>query len=171
VFDAINHICVVTADIERAVRVWADRYGVGPWSVYTFGPSNMRVVIEGTPVEFGMRVGLAHVGANTPTRMEIIQPLDDRSPYAASLAAHGGANHIHHVRLDIADHDAAVAQMHELGLRTKLSGRYAGRDPGTESRATYLSTEEDLGFTVEVAARAPDFPMPEPDFVYPPTAG
>lgn len=169
VFTGINHICVVTRDIERAVRVWSDKYGVRPWSVYSYDASNMSVSIDGERLEFGMRVGLCHVGPTT--RIEIIQPLDDdSSPYAKSLTANNNVDHIHHVRLDIADYDQAFERLEGLGLPTLLNGEFKGGEPGSSSAATYFATEDDLGFIVEIARRPAEFVMFEPDFVYPPEA-
>jgi methylmalonyl-CoA/ethylmalonyl-CoA epimerase len=166
VFSGINHLCVVTRDVDRLVRVWADKYGVGPWRVYTYATSNIEASVDGAPVEFGIRVGLCHL--DPTTRIEIIQPLDDRSPYAQSLAERGDADHLHHVRLDVADYDVALGRLEGMGLDTIMSGRFEGGEPGTSSRATYLGTQEDVGFIVEVADLVPgSFVMPEPDYVHP----
>jgi len=165
VFSGINHICVVTRDVDRAVRVWADKYGVGPWRVYTYDTSSISASVDGSPTEFGMRVGLCHIGPTT--RIEIIQPLDDRSPYARSLVEREDADHIHHVRLDVVDYDAALEHLQGLGLDTILSGKFRGGEPGTHSLATYLATEQDVGFIVEISHLPAGFAMPEPDYVLP----
>ena len=127
----------------------------------------MSAVVDGRPTEFAMRVALAQV---SPTaRIELIQPLDDRSPYARSLARHGGADHIHHVRFDVADYDAAQARLaEELGLHTTLSAEFAGA-PGVDATfvGTYFDTEDELGFVVEIGRAPADFAMPEPESVYP----
>lgn len=167
IFIGINHICVATHDVDRAVRVWADRYGVGPWRVYTFDPSTMETVVDGQPLAFTMRVGLAQLGPTT--RVEIIEPSgDDRNPYSQSLKERGGADHLHHVRLDVGEYDAAIGAIEDLGLRTVLSGRYQALDPAVRSSATYFDTVEDLGFIAEVALLPEGFVMPEPEYVYPP---
>lgn len=167
VFTGINHLCVVTRDLDRAVRTWADRYGVGPWRVMTYEPSMIEATVGGRPTEFGMRVGLAHIDEST--RIEIIQPTDDRSPYAESLEARGGADHIHHVRMDIADYGDSRDRLEgELGLSTVLDGTFQTGAPDARSSATYLATEQDLGFIVEVAELPPGVVYPEPDYVYPP---
>src|SRR4051794_14810831 len=164
VFTGINHVCIVTADLDRAVRTWCDRYGVGPWQVYTYAPEMTEVRVEGRPVEFGMRVGVAHLDAST--RVELIQPLDDRSPYASSLAERGGADRVHHLRLDVADHAAALGRLEGLGLREVLSARFPGKNPAAPASATYMDTAADLGFIVEVAALPPEFAPPDPDYTY-----
>jgi catechol 2,3-dioxygenase-like lactoylglutathione lyase family enzyme len=166
-FTGINHIGIATNDLDRAVRTWADRYGVGPWSVYTKDASNMSARVDGAPTEFAMRVALASL---SPTaRIEIIQPLDDRSPYAQSLARNGGADHIHHIRFDVDDYDAAVVRLRdELGLHETLDAAFAGA-PEVDGafRGTYLATEDELGLVVEIGHAPAGFAMPAPERVYP----
>ena len=132
---------------------------------YTYETSNIEASVDGAPVEFGMRVGLCHL--DPTTRIEIIQPLDDRSPYARSLKERGDADHLHHVRLDVADYGVAVGRLEGLGLETIMSGRFEGGEPGVSSSATYLATQEDVGFIIEVSDLPPGFVMPEPDYVHP----
>ncbi len=165
IFTGVNHICVVTRDVDRTVRVWADRYNVGPWSVHTYDQSRVRAAVDGEPAEFGIRVGYCQLGPST--RIELIQPLDERSPYAHSLEEHGDADHFHHIRLDVGDAASALDQLKGLGLRESLSAAFAGAHPTLRATAKYLSTEADLGFTVEVADVPSGFEQPPADYVYP----
>jgi methylmalonyl-CoA/ethylmalonyl-CoA epimerase len=59
VFTGVNHICIVTADLDGAVRRWWDRYGIGPWRVFSYDRSNMRAKVDGEAVEVKMRAALA----------------------------------------------------------------------------------------------------------------
>ena len=166
IFSGANHVCVVTSDLDRALRTWSDRYGVGPWSVYTKDGGNMSALVDGAPAAFAMRVALA---ALSPAfRVELIQPLDDGSPYAASLAEHGGADHVHHLRLEVGDYERAGARLDGLGLRRVLEAEFDGA-PGVASRfaGTYYDTRDDLGFIVEIGHAPPGFAMPPPEEVYP----
>jgi catechol 2,3-dioxygenase-like lactoylglutathione lyase family enzyme len=163
----INHVCVVTSDLDGAVRAWADRYRLGPWSIWTKDASNMTAAVEGEATEFAMRVALASLPSGV--RVELIQPLDERSPYAQSLVRHGGADHIHHLRFDVGDYDAAVAYLRdELGVPTILDATFAG-SPGVEGSftATYFDTQGELGFVVELGDAPAAFAMPAPEGVYP----
>jgi methylmalonyl-CoA/ethylmalonyl-CoA epimerase len=160
----LNHLCVVTADLDRAIRRWADRYGVGPWGVWTKDASNMTAAVEGRATEFAMRVALATLPSGV--RIELIQPLDDRSPYAESLARHGGADHIHHLRFDVDDYDTVAARLRdEPGLRTILHAQFAGLDGSFTG--TYFDTESELGFVMEIGGAPEGFAMPAPEDVYP----
>ena len=166
VFIGANHICVATNDIDRAVRTWSDRYGIGPWSLWTKDASNMDARVDGEATELAMRVALCRL---SPTfRIELIQPLDHRSPYARSLAERGGADHIHHVRFEVADYHGAKRHLRALGLATRLDASFSGA-PGTSGEfvGTYFATEGDLGFVVEIGYAPAGFEMPVPESVYP----
>ena len=148
------------------MRVWADRYGFGPWSLYTKDGTNMAAAVEGEPTDFAMRVALCRV---SPTfRVELIQPLDERSPYAASLARHGGTDHVHHIRFEVDDYARAGARLSELGHRPLLVAEFDGA-PGVSEKfvGAYYDTEAELGFVVEIGDAPPGFAMPEPELVYP----
>ena len=164
-FTGINHICVVTSDLDRAVRTWSDRYGVGPWQSWTKGDDNMRASLDGTSASFSFRVALAPVG---DARIEIIQPLDGDSPYSQSLARHGGAEHVHHVRLD-ADTDYTATRAHlrfSLGLAEPMAAEFDGA-PGSPMpfRCSYLDTEDELGFLLEIGEAPTGFTMPDAEDV------
>ena len=58
-FTGANHLCVVTADLDAAVRAWSDGYGIGPWTIYTKDASNMSAEVDGEPEPFAMRAASA----------------------------------------------------------------------------------------------------------------
>jgi methylmalonyl-CoA/ethylmalonyl-CoA epimerase len=168
-FSGPNHVCIVTGDLDAAVRRWSDRYGVGPWRVFTYGRSNMEATMDGEPADFEMRVGLAELGP--AFRVELIQPLDDRSLYAASLSKSGGTDHIHHLRLDVSDFAGSRNKLEALGLDVRLDATFTGKHPdGDRVRGMYFDATGDLGFLLEIGDAPPSFSMPEPDYVYPPEA-
>ena len=165
-FAGVNHICIVTADLDGAVRRWSDRFRVGPWRVFTYDRSNMEATMDGEPVDFEMRVALAQLG--DALHIEIIQPLDDRSLYAASLSKNGGADHIHHVRLDVSDFTRARNELDALDLDVRFDGTFRGNAPdGDRAHGMYFDATDDLGFLLEIGEAPPGFSMPEPDYVYP----
>jgi methylmalonyl-CoA/ethylmalonyl-CoA epimerase len=167
-FTGGNHICIATLDLDRAVRTWWDRYGVGPWRVYRYDPSTVSADIDGRPTDFSMQVALASMGPHF--RVEIIQPLDGDNPYTPSLERHGGADHIHHVRFDVSNYDDAVGELNNLGLRTVMDARFAGGTEGSPPLVgRYVDTTEDLGFVLELAHAPSGFVMATPQYEYPPS--
>ena len=163
----VNHLCVVTGDLERALRVWSERYGIGPWEVWTKDASNMSSVVDGTQREYAMRAAMCQV---SPTfRVELIEPLDAHGPYAQSLASRGGRDHLHHVRFDVADYAGVRTELEAAGVGVSAEEEFAGA-PGVEGtfRATYFDTQDELGFVLQLGEAPEGFVMPEPDEVYPP---
>lgn len=165
-FTGINHISIATRDLDRTIRVWSDKYGVGPWAAYTFDPSNMSAVVGGRPALFRMRVGFCEVGPSFA--VELIQPLDERSPYAEALAKRGGADHVHHISLEVSDFREAAGRLGRNGLDETMEATFDG-GAGAESECVgvYFATESDLGFVLEVSHVPPGFTLPQPDYVYP----
>jgi hypothetical protein len=115
-----------------------------------------------------MRVGLSRIGGDVG--VEIIQPLDDRSPYAASLSKHNGADHIHHVSMKVENYRHAIERLDRFDFQKPLEATFSGA-PGVESlfEGTYFSTEADLGFIVEISHAPDGFEMPPAESVYPPS--
>jgi methylmalonyl-CoA/ethylmalonyl-CoA epimerase len=131
-------VCFVVPDLEEAMKAWADTYGVGPFSIWNF--DELPVVDPGVaegPTTVPMRIALAMWG---PLELELIQPVDEKSIWATSLAAHGGKAHVHHLRAGTADYDAALERYGEPLMSGGL---------GTH-RFAYLDTQADVGTILEI---------------------
>jgi len=93
----IDHVGIAVNSIEAAVPGWAAVLG-GPPS------GEERVDSEGVRVAFfGSGYG----------RIELLEPLDDRSPIARHLARRGPG--VHHVCLEVADLDATLRRAEAEG--------------------------------------------------------
>jgi hypothetical protein len=159
----VVQIGIVTRDLDRVIRVWSDKYYVGPWHVHVFDPSNMNeLTLDGEPAEYGMRIALASLGS---MMLEVIEPTDDRSIYAKSLETHGGADHVHHILCATDAYRPALEQFAASGVRTTQTGR----STATGARFAYLATEDDLGFAIEISHRSGERTLPQPVEVYPPS--
>ena len=44
-FNQVLQIAVVVKDLEEAMKNYWDKWGIGPWSVYTFDPSTVKDMI------------------------------------------------------------------------------------------------------------------------------
>lgn len=157
----VMQLGIVSGDVDRAVRIWADRYGIGPWSIFRFEPANMtEMTVGGRPVEYAMKIALAMLG---PMMLEIIEPLDDRSIYATSLAEHGGRDHVHHILCGTDDYEATLADFRARGIEAAQTGHMTQ----TDATFAYLATEVDLGFALEIVKMPEVLTLPEPLAVYP----
>ena len=155
VFADTVQVAVVVRDLEASLKTYVERYGIGPWEIYLFDPSTVEdMAASGEPVAWSWRLALARVGG---VMWELIEPLDDRSIYAAFLAEHGEG--VHHVGMAATTFDGTLAELDSEGRAPLLSGRYRGID------FAYLPTDADLGVATEIFSAVPS--GQEPDARYP----
>lgn len=98
-FGCIDHIGVAVADLESAIELHTQTYG-------------MPLVHRETLVEQGVEAVLLDVGES---HVELLRPLSDDSPVGKFLAARGPG--LHHVAYRVADVNAALQQAREAGMR------------------------------------------------------
>ena len=156
-FNDIVQVGLVVRDLDAAVRKYADEYGIGPWEIFDVTPDIAEdMTINGAPCEYAMRVALTMVGS---VQWELIQPLDEKTPYFDFLETHGEG--IHHVAVGVDDYGKALDLFQAKGHGVALSGRYKG------AKYAYLSTQNELGFIAEIFDLT-GVGHREPDAVYPP---
>ncbi len=138
-FRKVLQVGVVVRDLDRSVRQY-EGLGIGPWEVFTLGPSNMRDLrVRGQRVDFSMRVAFAKIG---DFQWELIQPLDERSIYFEFLREHGEG--LHHVAFHVDDFGRAVEFFRDKGVGVLQSGEAPGLG------FAYLDTKERLSFVAEI---------------------
>jgi methylmalonyl-CoA/ethylmalonyl-CoA epimerase len=169
IFTGGDHLGIVSRDLDAAVRTWSDRYGVGPWEIYSYDATTMAATYCDVTGSFPMLAALCSLGDGF--RLELIQPLTDAGPYHDSLLSHGDADHLHHVRLAALDPAAARTALARHGHDVVVDAAFAGADAtGPRLHARYFDTVRELGFLLEVVDRPESFAMPEPTRVYPPVS-
>ena len=109
----IFQIAYATSDVEQAAKLFHDRFGTGPFTIFDPGI---------------MRIGLAYAGT---TMYEVIQPLDDTSGLYANWIAgiEGFALRHHHfgILVDTKDELAAVRAAHvDSGTAVAIEGSMTG---------------------------------------------
>src|SRR3954452_16346936 len=91
-----SQVGFVVPSVDEAVATWCDKYGVGPWRIWNFGPETLSDgMLDGVPSSYAMRIAVAKW---QDFDIELIEPLDEKSIYAQSLTAHDGKAHLHHLR-------------------------------------------------------------------------
>ena len=95
----INHLGIAAKSIEEALRFWTD--GLGLENVHT-------EVVEDQKV----RVAMLPVGES---RIELLEPTSEDSPISKFLEKRGGG--IHHIAIEVADINAALARLKAQGVR------------------------------------------------------
>jgi methylmalonyl-CoA/ethylmalonyl-CoA epimerase len=99
VFGRIDHIGVAVEDLDAAIALHEEAYG-------------MEVVHRETVAEQGVEAVLLDVGEN---HVELLAPLGPETPVGRFLAKKGPG--LHHVAYQVADIDAALAELRSAGVR------------------------------------------------------
>lgn len=155
VFTETLQISIVVHDLEETMRTYVDEYGIGPWEIYEFDPSDIAPLEGEERPGSAWRIAVTMVGS---VQWELVQPLDDRSIYARFLAEKGEG--LHHVAVGGTGYRQALEEMRGKGRRVLLGGVYR------DVTFAYLSTDDDLKVITEIF----DWPEgleQEPDAVYP----
>jgi hypothetical protein len=153
-------VCVVTRDLDRALKEYSGRLGIGPWWCEVFEPPGLTdTKLRGVPTAFTMRLALAWTGA---MMWELIEPLGGPSIYKEFLEAHGeGVQHlaVRHQGLSL---DACVAAFEARGCPCIMEGAWKG------TRFRYFDTEGPAHTIFEIWESPKGAGLPEPRSWYPP---
>lgn len=99
-FGRIDHIGVAVEDIDEAIALYRDRFG-------------MREQYRETVEEFGVDAVLLEVGDG---HVELLRPVSEESAVASFLERNGPG--MHHVAYQTGDIDAALESVRRAGVRT-----------------------------------------------------
>jgi methylmalonyl-CoA/ethylmalonyl-CoA epimerase len=155
----VLQIGIVVKDLQKAMELYWEIFGIGPWHIVTFQPPALtNTQVRGQAVPYTMKLAVTQVGN---VQWELIQPLTGKSIYQEFLDQKGGG--LHHVACDVGDYDQAVELMKKHGIGTLMSGELP-----SDSYA-YMDTEKYLGTIVEIYKRPAKFIPPPPEATYPPS--
>jgi len=138
--------CVVTDDLDKAVKEWVDLYKVGPWTIMCFNNDSLSdFYVGGKLVEepFEFHIGISQIG---DIQIEIIQPVKGPNIYFDYLKRHG--NSLHHMKEYFPDLDELKKEIDRyagFGVNVTQTGWFAGQDVHY-----YLDTEERTGMIMEL---------------------
>ncbi len=156
----IAQVGIIVPDLDAAVKAYWERFGIGPWHIYTYGkPLVKRMTYRGRPSEYKMRIALSWIG---PLRIELIEMLEGDTVYAEFVREHGYG--VHHFGVLVEDMEEALARAEEAGLTVTQDGAGFGLDG--DGHYAYLDTEDKIGVTIELIQR-PKRRVP-PERIYPP---
>ena len=148
-FHHVYQIGVVVRDLDKAVHMLTQLFGIGPFRETVFPPpgrGDMDRRYRGQPGDFVYRQAFADLGN---VELEVIQPLMGDSIWTDFLEKHGEG--IHHIRFNTYDIAQLAEYLADEGIATLMSG--SGIRPGT-SWANF-DTEGAIGFTIEVMQAVP----------------
>jgi hypothetical protein len=149
----------VVKDLEQTMRGYYERFGIGQWHVYTYGPAVLkRMTRFGRACSYTMRLGLNTVCG---TRRELIQQVEGDTVYREFIEGHGYG--MHHLGVYVDDIDSAIAQAADAGFHVTMDGAGFGLDG--DGYYAYLDTDPLLGTTYELIQRP--LRRREPEAVFP----
>ena len=150
-FTKVLQIGFVVEDCEKTARIYAEKYGIGPWSIY--GPKCMAEVKQyGKDCPMQLKVASAFL---EEIELEFIEPLDDLSLYADFLKKHGEG--LHHLALE-SNFAETMDFCEKETVPVVLSGVF-----GVGEDFAYIDPSEDIKCIVELYNSRPNSSYPQPD--------
>ncbi len=130
----IDHVAIIVRNIEQALVFYRDTLGIPPSE------------IKEVPTE-QVRIAFLPMGGPGGSEIELIEPTTPDSSLARFLEKHGEG--LHHICLEVADIDAALAEMQQKGaLVLDKQPRIAA-----EGRAIFLHPKGTNGVLLELLER------------------
>jgi 4-hydroxyphenylpyruvate dioxygenase-like putative hemolysin len=153
---------IIVKDTEFAAKRYWELFGVGPWRLLEFHPTN--VTLHEKPLkkyDGVIRAALAQMG---DFQLELLQPLHGSSTYMEFAKQHGQG--IHHISFHfVEDHDEMLAALRKEGYAVEMQGNLWGA-----LTFTYMATQDDLGTIIEFLKTIPGAQnIPREYGTYPPS--
>jgi methylmalonyl-CoA/ethylmalonyl-CoA epimerase len=148
-FGNVVQIGAVVKDLERAIQVLSEVFGIGPFRVINWPPAgrtDIQKVYRGQAGSFTARMAFTELG---PVELELIQPLTGESIWADFLEEHGEG--LHHIRFNVSEIEPVLEYLAGHGIEVTQMG--SGLRPGTAW--ANFDTEGKVGFTIEIMKALP----------------
>lgn len=140
----VHHIGLVVRDRENTLAQLGSRLGFGP--AYMLDGSYPAAKVSSGITGFRLNIAFVWMGN---TMLEILQPVDNRSPHASFLNERGeGLHHLGYVVSSIA---AELSSMSLEGVRPPLLAD--GTGPGNDIKWCYVEAEAASGAAIELIER------------------
>lgn len=148
----ILQIGMVAKNLEERIAKY-EKVGIGPWKVNVdsqkrLGAPASNTRFRGELIDLDVRV--AHCMLDG-LELELIQPMDDKGPYAEHLRLHG-EGYIHHLCIAADDNKELRKVMKAENCPSEWKGDV---DPDLGPSFEYFDTRDFLGFFIEILDRTP----------------
>jgi len=148
-FGNLFHIGMVVRDCAAAQEDLRARLGAGPFLGTGDEAVFDKVLVHGKPVPVRLKIAFCALGG---VIVELLEPLDDRSPHAAFLAERGEG--MHHLAFVVADLDEQLAAVRAANPQVSLL--IDGTGPGNPWRWVYLDGSNARDAVIELWERNPE---------------
>ena len=140
------HIGWVVRDCAAAQAELSARLGMGPFVSFGDELRFDQALVHGKPTPFALKIAFGALGG---VLLELLEPLDDRSPHAEFLAERGEG--MHHLAYLVADFDEQLAAVR--GAAPEMDLLIDGTGPGNPVRWVYLDGDRARGTVIELLER------------------
>ena len=141
------HVGWVVRDCAAAQEELSGRLGAGPFRSAGAEARFDQVLMHGKPTSFALRIAFGTLGG---VLLELLEPLDDRSPHAEFLASRGEG--MHHLAFLVRDFDEQLAAVRGSSSADLLMD---GTGPGNPVRWAYVDAGNARGTVIELLERTP----------------
>lgn len=141
------HVGWVVRDCAAAQEELSARLGAGPFVAAGEVSRFEHALVHGEQGAFSLKIAFGALGG---VLLELLEPLDDRSPHAEFLAEHGEG--LHHLAFLVADFDEQVAAATSASPPMELL--VDGTGPGNLVRWVYLDGGTERGTVIELLERS-----------------
>jgi methylmalonyl-CoA/ethylmalonyl-CoA epimerase len=148
-FGDLFHIGWVVRDCDAAQQELGARVGAGPFLSMGNEARFDQVLVHGKPVPVWLKIAFCALGGVV---VELLEPLDDRSPHAAFLAERGEG--MHHLAFVVPDFDEQLAAARVANPDVELL--IDGTGPGNPFRWVYLDGSNARDTVIELWERTPE---------------
>ena len=138
----VFHVGWVVRDCAAAQEELSARLGAGPFLSAGEEARFSAALVHGRPAPFALRIAFGALGG---VLLELLEPLDGRSPHAEFLASRGEG--LHHLAFLVRDFDEQLAA---AGDWDRLID---GTGPGNPVRWVYLAAPGARGTVIELLER------------------
>jgi methylmalonyl-CoA/ethylmalonyl-CoA epimerase len=142
------HIGWVVRDCAAAQEELSARLGAGPFLSMGDASAFDQTLVHGKPVPFSLKIAFGQLGG---VLLELLEPLDDRSPHAEFLAERGEG--MHHLAYVVPDLDDQLAEIRAADPAAHLL--VDGTGPGNPFRWAYVDGGNAHGTVIELWERTP----------------
>jgi methylmalonyl-CoA/ethylmalonyl-CoA epimerase len=142
------HIGWVVRDCAAAQQELSARLGAGPFVSAGKAARFDQALVHGQPTPFSLRIAFGALGG---VLLELLEPLDDKSPHAEFLDTHGEG--MHHLAYLVPDFDEQLAAVR--GARPEAELLIDGTGPGNPVRWVYVDGGAAHGTVIELLERTP----------------
>ena len=138
-FSQLHHVCIVVADMERAIAAY-ERLGVTGWYDYPSHGAYVELEVPNPKGSSNLRYKCCDLGN---VQIQLCQPGSEDTPQRRFLDERGEG--VYHLGFEVPDMRAAVASGRELGLGVISRGLR-----GDGSGFAYFDTRDQVGTVLEV---------------------